>query len=142
MKCLFVTGVALLLSTVVMQAQQGQTLQVQVHYTGSGKVDQSHKIYVALWDSPGFTSNGGPPVAVESTTSKDGMVTFNNVQKVPAYVSAGYDPAGKWDASAPPPAGSSLGMYSKAPPKPDPINITAGKPAKVTITFNDAIKAQ
>ena len=116
-------------------AQQSQNLQVQIHYTGSGTVDDNHKIYVALWDSPGFPDgSGGPPVAVQSTNSKNGTVTFTDIQKVPAYVSAAYDPTGKWDAqSGPPPTGSSLGMYSKAPPKPDPINITPGKAAKVSI---------
>jgi hypothetical protein len=101
-------------------------------------VDASHKIFVALWASPDH--NAGPPAAVQSTTSKNGTVTFSDVKNVPAYVTAAYDPKGQWDASAPPPSGSSLGMYSKAPPKPDPIEIVPGKIAKVTISFDDANK--
>lgn len=131
---------ALLLGALMISAQQGLTLQVQLNYTGSGTVDDSHKIYVALWDSPGFTDNSAPPVEVKATASKNGTVTFSDVKKVPAYVSAAYDPTGKWDAQSPPPSGSSVGMYSKAPPKPDPINITPGKAAKVTITFDDTNK--
>src|SRR5215471_9500360 len=117
-------------------AQQDLTLQVQVRYTGSGTVDATHKIFVALWDSPEL----GEPTDVKSTTSKTGVVTFSNVKKVPAFVSAAFDPTGQWDASGPPPKGASLGMYSKAPPKPDPIEITSGKVAKVTISFNDATR--
>jgi hypothetical protein len=119
-------------------AQQGLALQVQLHYTGSGTLDATHKIFVALWDSADF--NSGPPAEVKSATSKNGMVTFSDVKKVPVYVSAAYDPSGHWDASGPPPAGASLGVYSKAPPKPDPIAITPGKVTKVTVSFDDTAK--
>jgi hypothetical protein len=130
---------ALILGALLASAQ-GRTLQVQIHYTGSGTVDATHKIYVALWGSPDLT--GGPPTAVQSTASKNGSVTFSDLQTSPVYVSAAYDPSGQWDASSPPPAGSSLGMFSTAPPKPDPVNLTPGKIAKVTITFDDKNKAQ
>jgi hypothetical protein len=140
---LVICGTLLLANAFTAFAQEGKNLQVQVRYTGSGTVDDNHKIYVALWDSPTFPDgSGGPPIAVQGTNSKNGTVTFTDVQKVPAYVSVAYDPTGKWDAQSSPPPGSSLGMYSKAPPKPDPINITAGKPAKVTITFDDTQKVQ
>ena len=139
MKRLFAICGALILGAFLTPAQQGRTLQVQIHYTGSGTVDATHKIFVALWDSPDLT--GGPPTAVQSTTSKNGSVTFSDIQKSPVYVSAAYDPSGQWDASAPPPPGSSLGMFSTAPPKPDAVNVTPGKVAKVTITFDDTNKA-
>jgi hypothetical protein len=128
----------LLVGALVASAQQGLTLQVQIHYTGAGTVDSAHKIFVALWESEDL--EGGPPSDVKSATSKDGTVTFDDVKKTPAFVSAAYDPSGNWDASGPPPSGASLGMYSKAPPKPDPIPLTPGKPAKVTITFDDTVK--
>ncbi len=138
MKRLYIACGLFVLAALVAAGQQGRTLQVQLHYTGSGTVDETHKIVVALWYEP---EPGGPPVAVQSTTSKDGTVTFSDIQKVPAYVSAAYDPTGKWDGeSGPPPSGSSLGMYSKAPPKPEPIDISPGKTAKVTISFDDTAK--
>src|SRR5438552_14946318 len=123
---------ALLLCTLTAAAQQDLTLQVELHYTGSGTVNKSHRIFVLLWDSPGFLDNSVPPVDVKVATSKNGIVTFSYVHKVPAYVSVAYDPAGQWDAryivdAGPPPSGSSLGMYSKTPPKPEPINIERGK---------------
>ena len=143
MKRLLAISGALLLGALMTSAQQGLTLEVQIRYTGSGTVDETHKIYVALWDSPGFVDgSSGPPIAVKSTSSKTGSVTFSDVQKTPAYMSAAYDPTGQWDAQSEPPKGSSLGMYSKAPPKPEPINITPGKAAKVTITFDDSNKVQ
>ena len=117
-----------------------RTIQVEINYTGSGTVNASHKIYVALWDSSDFS--GGPPAAVESLDSKKGTVTFSNVQKVPAYVSAAYDPTGAWDAQSPPPSGSSLGMYTKNPPDPEPIDVSLGKTVKITITFDDSARVQ
>jgi len=114
-----------------------RTLQVDITYTGSGTVDVSHKIYVALWDSADI--NSGPPAVVKSLDSKKGTVTFSDVRST-AYVTTAYDPTGSWDAQSPPPPGCSLGMYSKNPPKPDPIDVAPGKVAKVSVTFNDSAK--
>ena len=115
-----------------------RTIQVEIDYTGSGIVNASHKIYVALWDSSDMS--GGPPVAVLSLSSKKGTVTFSDVQRVPAFVSAAHDPTGNWDAQSPPPSGSSLGMYSKNPPNPQAIDVAPGKTVKVTIIFDDSVK--
>jgi hypothetical protein len=141
MKRLSVLCGVLLAGAMVASAQSGLTLQVQLRYTGSGIVDATHKIFVALWDSPNL--DGAPPTDIKSATSKNGTVTFTNVKKTPAYVSAAFDPSGHWDgASGPPPTGASLGMFSKAPPKPDPIAITPGKAASVNISFDDKTKVQ
>ena len=128
----------ILLATAFAIAQSGRTIQVDVNYTGSGTVDASHKIYVALWDSADF--NSGPPADLQSLDSKTATVIFKNVQTSPAYVSTAYDPTGKWDAQSPPPSGSSLGMYGSKPPTPDPINVEPGKTAKVKLTFDDSNK--
>jgi hypothetical protein len=123
---------------------QGKTakLEVQVHYSGSGTVDEKHKIYVVLWDTPDFVSGQEMPVEMEPATSKDGKVTFSDVKKTPAYISAVFDPTGGWDAQSMPPEGSSLALYSKAatPGKPEPIDVTPGKTAAIELAFDDSIK--
>jgi len=119
-------------------AENGRTIQVDVTYTGAGKVDASHKIYVALWDSGDM--NSGPPVDTKALDSKTGTVTFTDVQNVPAYISVAFDPSGSWGANSPPPSGTSLGMYSAHPPKPDPIEVAPGKTVKVKVTFDDTNK--
>ena len=129
---------ASLLATVFAVAQAGRTIQVDIVYTGTGTVDSGHKIYVALWDSADF--EGGPPVDIQSVESKTGTATFKNVQTVPAYVSAAYDPTGKWDAQSPPPSGSSVGMYATNPPTPTSIEVEPGKTARVKISFDDSNK--
>ena len=138
MRHLLMTCGVLIACGLVGSAQEGGTLEVQIHYQGSGTVDSKHKIFVALWESDDF--NSGPPSDVKSLTSKDGTVTFSDVKKTPVFASVAYDPSGNWDAASPPPSGSSLGMYSKEPPKPEPIPITPGKIAKVTISFDDTAK--
>ena len=105
-----------------------RTIQVEINYTGSGTVNASHKIYIALWDSSDFS--GGPPAAVESLDSKKGTVTFSNVQKVPAYVSAAYDPTGAWDAQSPPPSGSSLGMSTRILQTPSRLTLLLERPSR------------
>jgi hypothetical protein len=131
-----VLGISLL-ATVFAIAQESRTIEVNVVYTGAGKVDASHKIYVALWNSANM--DAAPPAEVQSLDSKTGIVTFKNVQ-VPAYVSTAYDPSGKWDAQSPPPSGSSVGMYSRKPPTPDPVDVAPGKTTRITVTFNDSTK--
>jgi hypothetical protein len=126
------------LGTACAFAQNGRTIQVDVTYEGSGTVNASHKIYVALWDSADF--NSGPPVDTKAIDSKKGTVTFTEVQTVPGYVSTAYDPTGAWDAQSPPPSGSSLGMYTVHPPAPEPIDVAPGKTAKVKLTFDDTNK--
>jgi hypothetical protein len=125
-------------SAVAQTSADSRTIQVEITYTGAGTVNASHKIYVALWDSADMS--GGPPAAVKSLDSKKGTVTFSSVQTVPAYVTAAYDPTGAWDAQTPPPSGASLGMYSKNPPTPAPIDVAPGKTVKVNITFDDSVK--
>jgi uncharacterized cupredoxin-like copper-binding protein len=129
---------AVLLATAFAVAQAGRTIQADITYTGSGTVDASHKIYVALWDSANF--DGGPPADTQSVESKTGTVIFKNVQTVPAYVTTAYDPTGKWDAQSSPPSGSSLGMYGSKPPTPEPITVEPGKTVKIKVTFGDSNK--
>jgi hypothetical protein len=117
------------------------TLQVRVNYTGSGTVDEQHKIYIVLWDSPDFTKGENMmPAAIQSTSMKHGTVTFDAIAKSPTYVSSVYDPTGQWDAQSAPPEGSSLGLYSKTPGTPEPIQLQQGKTTTIDLTFDDSVK--
>ena len=80
------------------------------------------------------------PFAVQAPSSKDGMVTFEDVKKTPVYVSAAYDPSGHWHAQSPPPDGSSLGLYSKAPGQPEAVDLKPGNTNKIELAFDDRVK--
>lgn len=117
-----------------------RTLKVKVNYTGSGTVNDKHKIQVFMFDSPDFTQGNAMPTGMQMTAAKDGSVTFTDIAGSPVYVAAVYDPTGGYDgASGPPPSGSSMGMYMKDA-KPAPIDIDPGKTAEVTVTFDDTAK--
>ena len=139
----FLLSGTVFVSALTVRAQDNSTkLEVQVSYTGAGTVDESHKVYVVLWDNPNFITEeaGAPPIDIKGVSSKSAEVQFDNVQTNPVYVSMVYDPTGKWDAASPPPAGSSLGMYAKEPGKPAPIQLEAGKTTKISATFDDSFK--
>ena len=122
----------------------GSKLEVQVSYTGSGTVDESHKVYVVLWDTPDFVKGdaGGPPIAMKGVTSKSDVAQFSDVPKSPVYVSMVYDPSGKWDGASTPPAGASLGLYAKEPGTPAPVQLEPGKTTKISAAFDDSFKMQ
>jgi hypothetical protein len=118
-----------------------RTLKVTVKFTGAGPVDDKHKIQVFLFDSPDFTGGNAMPTGMQMTASKNGTVTFSDIAGSPVYAAAIYDPKGEYDgASGPPPSGSSAGVYTKEPPKPEPIAIDAGKTVEVDLPFDDTIK--
>jgi hypothetical protein len=120
----------------------GATLAVHVTYSGSGTIDESHKLYVAIWDSPDFTKEGGNslrPIAAALIMSKSGTATFEAVEKNPVFISMAYDSTGKWaDPKSDPPSGTSLGLYSKEPGVPTPVELEAGKTTKVSAELDDS----
>jgi len=124
------------------KAAKGRALKVKLHYTGSGTVDEKHKILTFLFDSPEFVRGGAViPFAVKDAASKDGVVTFTDVQHSPVYVSSVYDPSGGYDGqSGPPPTGSSLGLYSTNSGAPAPVKPEEGKTVEIDITFDDSAK--
>ena len=123
------------------QEKASRTLKVKVNYTGSGTVDDKHKIQVFIFDSPDFASGNGMPTGMQMTAAKDGTVTFADVAGSPVYIATVYDPTGGYDGqSGPPPSGSSLGMYTKEPPKPAPVDIEAGKTVEIEVAFDDSAK--
>jgi hypothetical protein len=123
----------------------GATLEAAIKYTGSGPVNASHKVYVALWDSPDFVKDdykGPPPFSVQSLESKSGTVTFKDVQKNPVYLSMAYDPAGKWQGDSDPPEGASLGLFSQSPGQPAAVDLSPEKTKKISATLDDSFKNQ
>ena len=131
-RCALVTmGLFAVLQTPAMSQEtgKGRSVEVRLNYTGAGAVDEKHPLYIVLWDTAKFVEKGSqvPPIAVKAVRSKDGTAVFDNVGANPAYVSAAYDPTGKWDANSPPPSGSSLGLYATEDGKPKPVAVDSDK---------------
>jgi hypothetical protein len=118
-----------------------KTLKVKLHYSGAGTVDEKHKIFVFVFDSPDFVQRqDAVPIANDSGTAKDAILTFSNVAASPVYLIAVYDPAGAYEGMSRPPAGSSLGIFAKTPGQVDPVSLEAGKIALVELAFDDTVK--
>ena len=131
------------LTSFVATAQQEKkaTLKVKLNYTGSGAVNDTHKIHVFLFDSPDFVQGGVMPFASESASGKAETLTFPEVGVPTVYVVAVYDPTGGYDGqSGPPPSGSSMGMYTTEPGKPGPVKMDSGKPVEIELAFDDTAK--
>ena len=147
-KLIYLALGALALSTVMpaWQAEQkstARTLKVKLNYTGSGTVDEKHKIFVFMFDTPDFaTTPEVNPIGMESGTAKDAMLTFADTGKSPVYIVAVFDPTGGYEGQSYPPSGSSLGIYGATPGKPDPIKIEAGQKVEVELKFDDSTKMQ
>jgi hypothetical protein len=130
-------------SALTIRAQtESSKLVVQVSYTGSGIVDESHKVYVVLWDTPDFVKGdaSSQPITLKGVNSKSAAVQFDDVQKNPVYISMVYDPTGKWEGTTAPPTGASLGLFQKEPGIPAPIKLEPDKTTKISAAFDDSFK--
>ncbi len=140
--CLALACAALALGTVAYGSEQAanRILKVKVNYSGSGTVDQQRRIVLFLFDSPEFTQS--VPISIQLAAKKDETVTFEGFAAGTVYVVAAYDPKGEYDdeQNGPPPSGSSLGMYSKTPPAPEPVKVEPGKPVEIELAFDDTAK--
>ena len=121
-------------------AQQGHTLKLSVHYTGSGPVDQTHKVYVFLFNSTDFMDGEGHPIATTTASSKEETVSFPKLTDSPVYVAVVYDPTGVYEGHSQPPSGSSTALYEKSPNVPEPITIDPAKPTEISLSFDDTHK--
>ena len=70
-------------------------------------------------------------------------MVFANVPRGSYYIFTAYDASGTWDGTPTPegpPSGTSLGVYTTKPPKPEPIQVDPGKATKIKVTFDDTRK--
>ena len=137
----FAAGIVAILAILAnAQNKSDRSLQVKLNYTGAGTVDDKHKILVFLFDSPDFAGGNVMPIGSEMATAKAQTVTFSNLTASPVYVVAVFDPKGEYDGMSMPPSGSSLGLYASQEGKPNPINLEPGKPAQISLPFDDSVK--
>ena len=123
------------------KAPAGRTLKVKLNYSGPGTVDEKHRIFVFVFDTPDFVRReDAMPIAFDSGSAKDATLTFSDVTTSPVYLIAIFDPTGGYEGMSKPPSGASLAIYGKTPGEPGPIVIEAGKTTQVDVAFDDTIK--
>jgi hypothetical protein len=132
----------LMLTHGAIAATPDSSLIVSVTYDGSGKVSQSNKIYVALWDTPDFVKENSKfkPLETKAIAGKSGPVRFDKIPKNPVYVSLVYDPAGLYDGTTPPKPGVVMGLYSTEQGIPTPIQLKPGQTITIAARLDDSTK--
>jgi len=138
-----------------------RTLSVKLNYTGSGTVDEKHKIFVLVFDSNPFAAQilaeaSSRPVATapvspnapktayilarQSAATKNSTLLFKALRAPTVYVAAFFDQSGTYDGVNDPGHGSPSGIYGSKPGEPAPIALTDGKPTEVVVTFDDSVR--
>ncbi|UCE37942.1 MAG: hypothetical protein JSW00_01485 [Thermoplasmata archaeon] len=115
---------------------KARTLELTIHYTGSGTVDSDYKIFIGVLDEADF--RGEYPEHTESLSSSSGTVTISGITFSPCYVFVSYDADG---SGGDPDYGDSYEIYedeSMYEIPADPIDIEEGETKSITITFDDS----
>jgi uncharacterized protein (DUF2141 family) len=111
-------------------------LKVTVHYTGKGKVDAAHKLWVWVFDTPQI-GPGSMPVDQISLDKNDAEASFEGLAEGKFYIAAAFDETGSMMGDAPPPTGTPIGILGMASGAPTPV--TPGKDPAV-LTFDDSMR--
>lgn len=111
-------------------------VKVTLHYTGKGKVDSSHKLWVWIFDTPNI-GPGAMPIDQASIDKNDAEVVFDGVAPGTVWIAAAFDEQGAMSGDGPPPTGSPIGVLM-ADGKPS--GVTPGEKGVATLTFDDTMR--
>ena len=112
------------------------TVKITIHYTGKGKVDPSHKVWVWLFDSPNIGA-GSMPIDQVALDKNDSEAVFEAVAPGQVWVAAAFDEQGAMAGDAPPPTGSPIGILMTDG---KPSSVTPGEKGTASLTFNDTMR--
>jgi hypothetical protein len=115
------------------------TLDVTVQYVGPGTVDESHRVWVWLFDRPDFAASPSAvePVAEGSVATNGGMATFTELTASQIWVAVMFDERGGFQGQAPPPSGSPTSAYVQDGAL---ASVAPGAGAGVRIVFDDTFR--
>ena len=113
------------------------TVKVTIHYTGKGKVDASHKLWVWVFDSPNIGA-GSMPMGQASLDKNDSEAVFDGITVGKAYIAVAFDETGAMMGDAPPPSGTPIGVLMGSDGAPSAV--TPDGTAPVVLTFDDSLR--
>jgi hypothetical protein len=120
------------------QAAASGKLDVVVNYTGQGAVDQDHRVWIWLFDTPNITVDA-EPIATGVVSSNGAGYKFVGLPKQ-VYVAAAYDAKGGYDGtSGAPPSGTPYTIYGGGSGAATPVP-TGGDDASVNVSFDDSLR--
>ena len=115
---------------------QDSSIRVTVTYTGKGPVDETHRVWLWLFDTPDI-GPGSMPIAELSIGKNGDTATFDHVTAAKVWIAAAYDVHGTMSGSAPPPSGTPVGVYASSTGAPEGVK-PGEKP--VTLTFDESFR--
>lgn len=111
-------------------------LKVTVEYTGPGKVDKEHRLWIWLFDTPTIDTSS-IPVAADLLSENEGTVTFESLPET-VYIVVAFDEKGGYDGtSGPPPSGTPVMVYGE---QGIPTGVKTGEDATVRVSFDDSVR--
>ena len=113
------------------------SVKVTVNYSGKGDVNDSHRLWVWLFDSPNIGASSSP-IAEMSLDKNGGTATFDAIGESEVWIAVAYDVNGNFGGNAPPPSGSPVSTYGMA--KGAPASVSPGEKGAVTFAFADTVK--
>jgi len=133
---LVAAGTGLLTAHPAAAPEEGR-LKVTVNYKGPGTVDQTHQIFVWVFDTPDINESS-TPLAIDTITANGGSVSFTGLPKT-VYLAAAFNEKGDYDGTqGPPPSGTPVTIYGG-------MGTATGVPtgdetAAVTVDFDDSTR--
>lgn len=120
------------------QATEGE-LGVTIEYKGTGTVDQDHRVWIWLFDTPNITADT-MPLATGVVAENGKAYQFVGLPKE-VYIAAAYDEKGGYDGSSgPPPQGTPITIHGMATSGAATAVPTGGVDAKVVVAFDDSMR--
>ena len=118
-------------------AERPGELNLTITYKGKGDVDDTHEIFVWVFDNPNIGA-GSQPIASGVVKKNGGDVRFADLAVTPVYIAVAYDEKGDYDGTqGPPPPGTPVAVYSTdGQGTPAPIEVK--ETAQVSMTFDDS----
>ena len=113
---------------------QDSSVRVTVKYTGKGPVDETHRVWLWLFDTPDI-GPGSMPIAELSVGKNGETASFDSVSAAKVWIAAAYDVHGTMSGSAPPPSGTPIGIFASSTGAPEGVK-PGDKPA--ILTFDDS----
>ena len=122
-------------------AAESGKLAVAVEYTANGTVDQDHKIWIWMFDTPDSdTWADSTPLAIGSIVENGATYKFAGLPKQ-VYFAMAYDEKGGYDGTAgPPPQGTPIAIYGVDTSGAAAAVDTGGDGTAVTTTFDDSMR--
>ena len=115
---------------------EGRSLAVTVDYTGSGSVDEQHKIYVQIFDSPQLDMRRR--IGLRIVTENHATVTFSDVSPDTVYLFALYDQHASVISAAGPNPQSPVAVYGESLENPQPIRLN--QTSELSLRFGESLR--